>query len=211
MAKELAGRRSSSLSACVGRARLLEGLRAVWLDQDEEMWYNFEKMIFRDIRRRDQLEITPHHLVEGVVHRYDPSEHEHEEWVKVKHVPLARVVVCFEGCWRDVVRWHPAAPASRRITPPSGGKVAHSMEWTTVTGPTPLQAVPKMQVVEQRQRDEAADWRRRGVEYFEKDIQSGVPTLTQAGREALEAEIKYEHEDENEDGVERDNGSAPAS
>ncbi|KAH9178869.1 hypothetical protein EDB89DRAFT_2063788 [Lactarius sanguifluus] len=46
---------------------------------------------------------------------------------------------------------------------------------------------------------------------FEKDIQSGVPTLTQAGREALEAKIKYEHEDENEDDVERDNGGVPAS
>ena len=30
--------------------------------------------------------------------------------------------------------------------------------------------------------------------YFEKDIQSGVPTLTQAGRVALEAELKYEDE-----------------
>ncbi|KAH8990809.1 hypothetical protein EDB92DRAFT_724671 [Lactarius akahatsu] len=74
------------------------------------------------------------------------------------------------------------------------------------------EATRAKQVIEQRQRwDEAADWKRRGVEYFEKDIQSGVPTLTQAGREALEAGIKYEHEDENEDGVERDNGSAPAS
>ncbi|KAH9178625.1 hypothetical protein EDB89DRAFT_2063573 [Lactarius sanguifluus] len=120
------------------------------------------------------------------------------------------------------------------------------MEWTTVTDPTPLQAVPKIvrpisrqlpsesrrlgesamskllskeygeatrvkQVIEQRQRDEAADRKQCGVEYFEKDIQSGVPTLTQAGREALEGEIKYEHEDENDDGVERDNGGAPAS
>ena len=30
--------------------------------------------------------------------------------------------------------------------------------------------------------------------YFEKDIQSGAPTLTQAGRVALEAELKYEDE-----------------
>jgi len=47
--------------------------------------------------------------------------------------------------------------------------------------------------------------------YFEKDIQSGMPTLTQAGREALEAEIKYEHEHEDENGAGRDNGGAPAS
>ena len=35
--------------------------------------------------------------------------------------------------------------------------------------------------------------------YFEKDIQSGVPTLTQAGRDALDEEIKYEDEDEDRD------------
>ena len=46
--------------------------------------------------------------------------------------------------------------------------------------------------------------------YFEKDIQSGVPTLTQAGQEALEAEIKYETEDVDEDGARRDSDSAPA-
>lgn len=38
-----------------------------------------------------------------------------------------------------------------------------------------------------------------------------MPTLTQAGREAIEAEIKYENEDEDEDGAGRDNGGAPAS
>ena len=48
--------------------------------------------------------------------------------------------------------------------------------------------------------------------YFEMDIQSGVPTLTQAGRDVLEAELKYE--DEVADAEERhngdDGGSAPA-
>lgn len=35
--------------------------------------------------------------------------------------------------------------------------------------------------------------------YFEKDIQSGVPTLTQAGRDALDEELKHEDEDEDKD------------
>lgn len=35
--------------------------------------------------------------------------------------------------------------------------------------------------------------------YFEKDIQSGMPTLTQAGRDALCEELKYEDEDEDKD------------
>ncbi|KAH9059548.1 hypothetical protein EDB87DRAFT_764994 [Lactarius vividus] len=227
----------STIVTCTGGPGVGNGewLRAI-IEYKEESWLG-----------------KPHYLVEGVVHRYDPSEHEHEEWTKVKHVPPARVVAYFEGCWRNVVRWRSAAPASDgsgRSTPSSGGKAAHPTEWTTLIDLTPLQVVPKIvrpisrqlpsesrrlwesvtskllskeygeatrakQVIEQRQRDEAADRKRRGVEfvprYFEKDIQSGVPTLTQAGREALEAEIKYSHEDENEDGVERDNGGGPAS
>ncbi|KAH9023016.1 hypothetical protein EDB84DRAFT_1580527 [Lactarius hengduanensis] len=81
-----------------------------------------------------------HHLVEGVVHQYDPSEHEHEEWTK--------------GCWRNVVRRHSTAPASdgsEKFTPSSGGKAAHPMEWTTVTDPTPLRAVPKVVQLVSRQ------------------------------------------------------------
>ncbi|KAH9166509.1 hypothetical protein EDB89DRAFT_2115822 [Lactarius sanguifluus] len=227
----------STIVTCTGGPGVGNGewLRAI-IEYKEESWLG-----------------KPHYLVEGVVHRYDPSEHEHEEWTKVKHVPPARVVAYFEGCWRNVVRWRFATPASDgsgRSTPSSGGKAAHPTEWTTLIDLTPLQAVPKIvrpisrqlpsesrrlwesvtskllskeygeatrakQVIEQRQRDEAADRKRRGVEfvprYFEKDIQSGVPTLTQAGREALEAEIKFGHEDGNEDGVERDNAGAPAS
>jgi hypothetical protein len=50
--------------------------------------------------------------------------------------------------------------------------------------------------------------------YFEQDIQNGVPTLTQAGRVALEAELKYEDEVADADAGERhdngDGGSAPS-
>jgi hypothetical protein len=50
--------------------------------------------------------------------------------------------------------------------------------------------------------------------YFDKDIQSGVPTLTQAGRIALEAEIRYEAEVADADAGERDDdddGSSASS
>ena len=137
------------------------------------------------------------------MHRYDPSEHEHEEWTKVKHVPPARAVAYFEGCWRNVVRWRPAADGSGRSTPSSdakGAKAPTPSEWTTLIDLTPLQAVPKTvrpisrqlpdesrrlwesvtsrllskeygeatrakHVIEQRQRDEAAERKRRGVEW----------------------------------------------
>jgi hypothetical protein len=52
--------------------------------------------------------------------------------------------------------------------------------------------------------------------YFEKDIQSGVPTLTQAGKDALEEELKYEDDaNENKEADEGgrnddDDGSAPS-
>ena len=54
----------------------------------------------------------PHFLVEGVVHWYKPSSHEHEEWTKVKHVPASRVEAHFEGSWHNMVRWRPASSAA---------------------------------------------------------------------------------------------------
>ena len=45
--------------------------------------------------------------------------------------------------------------------------------------------------------------------YFEQDIQSGVPTLSQAGRDALEAELKYEDEVADADAADN-SGGGPA-
>ncbi|KAH9034290.1 hypothetical protein EDB84DRAFT_1438173 [Lactarius hengduanensis] len=156
-----------------------------------------------------------HHLVEGVVHQYDPSEHEHEEWTKVKleHVPLARVVA-----WRTS-----RAAGATSSTPSSGGKAAHPMEWTTVTDPTPLQAVPKIvqPISRQLPSDSCRLWESATSKLLSKEYGSCQGILRGIFRAvyrhlrkpggALEAEIKYEHEDENEDGVERDNGGAPPS
>jgi hypothetical protein len=140
------------------------------------------------------------------VHRYTPSSLEHEEWTKVKHVPAARAVAYFEGCWHNMVRW---CPASSVAASPGGspaaaaaaakGKTGASDEWTTLIDLTPLHSVPKSvrpiskqmptesrrlwdsvtsrllrkeygeatrakHVIEQRQRDEAAERKRRGIE-----------------------------------------------
>ncbi|KAH9040072.1 hypothetical protein EDB85DRAFT_1926899 [Lactarius pseudohatsudake] len=91
------------------------------------------------------------------------------------------------------------------------------MEWTTVTDPTPLQAVPEIVQPISRQLPsdshrlwESATSKSLSEEYGEA-MCTKQRTLTQAGGEALEAEIKYEHEDKNEDDVERDNGGVPAS
>ena len=165
----------------------------------------------------------PHFLLEGVVHRYKPSEHEHEEWTKVKHVPPARVEAHFEGCWHNVVRWRPAsssasssssaaaassggsspaaaaAAKSKKGTSSDGGGDGDVDKWATLVDVGPLRAVPKAvrpiskqlpsesrrlwesvtsrlvskeygeatrakHVIEQRQRDEAAERKRRGIE-----------------------------------------------
>lgn len=136
------------------------------------------------------------------MHRYVPSEHEHEEWTKVKHVPPARVVAYLEGCWRNTVRWRLASEGSGRSTPSSEnakGSKPTTMEWATLIDLTPLQPVPKTvcpisrqlpnesrrlwesvtsrlvskeygeatrakHIIEQRQRDEAAERKRRGIE-----------------------------------------------
>ncbi|KAI0253366.1 hypothetical protein BJV78DRAFT_1389576 [Lactifluus subvellereus] len=215
----------STIVTCTGGPGVGNGelLRAI-VEYKEESWLG-----------------KPHFAVEGVVHRYDPSSHEHEEWTKVKHVPPARAEAYFEGCWRNVVRWCPASSVVAK------GKEA--AEWTTLIDLTPLRSVPKMvrpiakqqptesrrlwesvtsrllrkeygeatrakHTIEQRQRDETAERKRRGLEfvprYFEKDIQSGVPVLTQAGREALEEEVRYEDEDD-AGGEQRNSAPAPAS
>jgi hypothetical protein len=47
--------------------------------------------------------------------------------------------------------------------------------------------------IEQKQRDEAGERKKKGVQfipqYFERDISSGVPILTAAGRKAVEEEL----------------------
>ena len=163
-------------------------------------------------------------MVEGVIHRYDPSSHEHDEWTKVKHVPTTCVEAYFEGCWHGVVRWRPAVAAgssrarasssSSSLSSASPGFVAAAFgaakgkttkkgngeeEWATLIDLGPLHAVPKMvrpiskqlptesrrlwesvtsrllrkeygeatrakHIIEQRQRDEAAERKRRGIE-----------------------------------------------
>jgi len=226
----------STIVTCSGGPGVGDGemLRAI-IEYKEESWLG-----------------KPHFLVEGVVHRYKPSELEHEEWTKVKHVPASRVEAHFEGCWHNVVRWRPASSASAASSGGSSPAVTAAAakkgtsinsddgdKWTTLIDLTTLQAVPKAvrplskqhptesrclwesvtsrllrkeygeatrakHVIEQRQRDEAAERKRRGVEfvpsYFETDIQSGVPTLTQAGRDALDEELKYEDEKDTDPG-----------
>ncbi|KAF8840063.1 hypothetical protein BDN67DRAFT_690098 [Paxillus ammoniavirescens] len=163
-----------------------------------------------------------HFLVEGVIHTYDEDSTEHEEWTKVKHVPQSRVVAVFDGCWRNHIRWrrtassldvslsstseyHTLVDLSKLHVVP---KVVRPLEkqapsesrklWESVT--TKLlnkeygEATKHKLAIEQKQRDEASERKRKGEEfiprYFEKDISSGAPILTAEGRKAVEEELR---------------------
>lgn len=180
-----------------------------------------------------------HFLVEGVIHTYNEGSTEHVEWTKVKHVPTARVVAVFDGCWRNHIRWRrtaaspPAPSTSSAASSPSTSSFStpslSETEYATLVDLSTLFVVPKKVrplerqlpnesrklwdgvttrllakeygeatkaklAIEQKQRDEAGERKRKGVQfipqYFEKDISSGIPVLTSAGRKAVEEELK---------------------
>ncbi|KAG2743259.1 hypothetical protein P692DRAFT_20838902 [Suillus brevipes Sb2] len=79
-----------------------------------------------------------HFLVEGVIHTYDEGSTEHEEWTKVKHVPTARVVAVFDGCWRNHIRWRRTA-----ASPP-----APSTSLSTTSSPTLSFSAPSLSETE---------------------------------------------------------------
>lgn len=133
-----------------------------------------------------------HFLVEGVIHTYDEGTTEHEEWTKVKHVPQSRIVALFDGCWRTHIRWrrnplrssvsvastaefHTLVDLEKLQTVP---KVVRPLKkqlpkesrklWESVT--TKLhnkeygEATKHKLALEQKQRDEASERKRKGEE-----------------------------------------------
>ena len=122
--------------------------------------------------------------LEGVIHTYDPTESVHEEWTRVKHVPRDRVLAVFDGSWRGRIRWKRVdAPDSGYATlldvstlavipktvRPLGRQLPTESRklWENVT--TKLltkeysDATKHKLAIEQKQRDEAAERKRRGV------------------------------------------------
>ncbi|KAF7323647.1 hypothetical protein MKEN_00585400 [Mycena kentingensis (nom. inval.)] len=194
-----------------------------------------------------------HYLVEGVIHTVVDGETQHNEWTKVKHVPLPRVVAVFDGSWRGRIRWrrvgvgsYPNATPSYASSPsPSHTSLAAAVapsaassrmdvsaskdeEWATLMDLSTLFVIPKTVrplekqipyesqklwesvttrlikkefsdatkekvAIEQRQRDVAAERKRKGTafvpKYFEPDMEKGYSALTDAGRAAVEEEV----------------------
>jgi len=171
------------------------------------------------------------YALEGVIHTYEEGETEHEEWTKVKHVPKDRIVACFDGSWKGLIRYR----LENRVPSPSPSTSTSKSdltmmedEWATLLDISNLYTIPKTvrplekqsptesrklwdgvttkllakeygeatkqkQAIEQKQRDDAAERKRKGVEfiptYFEPDIESGIPQLTEAGRKIVQEEL----------------------
>ena len=127
-----------------------------------------------------------HFLLEGVIHTYDPKETVHEEWTRVKHVPKDRVLAVFDGSWRGRVRWKRVdAPDSEyatlldlstlHIIPKTVRPLEKQLPnesrklWENVTSrllnKEYSEATKHKLVIEQKQRDDAAERKKKGVEY----------------------------------------------
>ncbi|KAF8317153.1 hypothetical protein DL93DRAFT_2125174 [Clavulina sp. PMI_390] len=151
-------------------------------------------------------------LLEGAIFEYDPESEDHLEWTKVKHVPKERVVATFDGSWQKRVYWKRAGESTKNLlidlsTMLPVPKIVRPLEdqipfesqklWETVTSnllsKNYNEATKQKQIIEQAQRDRAAERKKTGQEfvpvYFLEDISSGQPELTDAGRKAIEAEL----------------------
>jgi len=95
----------------------------------------------------------------------------------------------------DISTLHPVPKAIRPLEnqlPTESRKL-----WDTVTSrllrKEYSEATKFKQAIEQKQRDDAAERRKKGVEfipvYFEMDIDDGIPQLTAEGRKAVEEEL----------------------
>jgi oxysterol-binding protein-related protein 9/10/11 len=123
--------------------------------------------------------------VEGVIHTYTEDEKNVHDWTRVKHVPKARALAYLDGSWRHLVRWRRAsAPADAwdplidLSTLHPVPKVVRPLEqqapresrrlWDPVTSRLLKKeygdATKHKQAIEQRQRDEAAERKRKAVE-----------------------------------------------
>ncbi|KAG6379565.1 hypothetical protein JVT61DRAFT_10068 [Boletus reticuloceps] len=193
----------STIITCTG-GKGKENYRAV-IEYKEESWLG-----------------RSHFLVEGVIHTYDEDETEHEEWTKVRHVPQSCIVAFFEGCWRNHIRWR-RNPSHSSVSVASTAelytlvdleklrtipKIVRPLEkqlpkesrklWENVTSKLLSKeygdATKHKLALEQKQRDEASERKRKGEEfiptYFDKDITSGIPVLTEEGRKAVEEELQ---------------------
>ena len=128
---------------------------------------------------------NPKYSVEGVIHTYDPNSNVHEEWTKVKHVPRSRVLATFHGSWKHLIKWKrideddseykPLIDLSQlQVIPKTVRPLEKQLPnesrklWENVTSKLLSkeysEANKHKQAIEQRQRDDAAERKRKGLQ-----------------------------------------------
>ncbi|KAE8224830.1 hypothetical protein CF319_g2320 [Tilletia indica] len=194
-----------SYITCRGGSRPGNRLRAI-IEYKEESWVGRAKW-----------------ALVGIIYEYDPSafEAEGESSIMEKHkkiadVPAEQVKAHITGCWKGLITYKLAsAPESeaprtlidiselsvlpKEVRPLEEHEPLESRKvWKNVIDAIHAKdfakATKEKQIVEQRQRDEAAERKRTGEEYvtqfFENEYTDGRPTLKPKGREVIESMLK---------------------
>lgn len=128
---------------------------------------------------------NPKYSVEGVIHTYDPNSNVHEEWTKVKHVPRSAIVAQFDGSWRTRIRWKRLSQpdseyatlvdlSTMLVVPKRVRPLEHQAHnesrklWENVTSRLIAkeysEATKHKLSIEQKQRDKAAERKKKGEE-----------------------------------------------
>ncbi|CAK9786953.1 unnamed protein product [Cutaneotrichosporon oleaginosum] len=155
----------------------------------------------------------PRFALEGVVYRYDEGDVNAESWTKVKQVPGDKVVASLEGNWMKTIKYRLKGEKEWKVllnldelalipklVRPLEEQEGHESRqlWEPVTSNLLAknwgEATKQKQAIEQRQRDIAAQLKAEGrvhePRFFSPDYEDGRPVLTDAGRQAVEDEIK---------------------
>ncbi|GAA93929.1 uncharacterized protein L969DRAFT_167801 [Mixia osmundae IAM 14324] len=151
------------------------------------------------------------YAVEGVIYECEEGR---EQYDKIKRVPDKDVLARIEGSWRGALRykltssgddWKMLIDVSKLPPLPKTVRSMNQQEpdeshrfWNEVTIALKAKDFTKgnsiKQRIEQAQRDKAAELEKQGKEhepvFFEKDISSGKPVLSSAGRAAISIELR---------------------
>ncbi|EST05250.1 Oxysterol-binding protein [Kalmanozyma brasiliensis GHG001] len=152
------------------------------------------------------------YALEGAIYSYGPND-DPEEYTTVKQIPSDRVVATFEGCWKGKITYkrkgekesrlllnvNDVDPIAKAVRPLGAQDEMESRRiWEPVTnailGKKFSEATKAKQEIEQKQRNVAAERKRKGEDFvprfFDADISDGRPKLTEEGRKAVDGEYE---------------------
>ncbi|CDU26317.1 related to OSH6-member of an oxysterol-binding protein family [Sporisorium scitamineum] len=163
------------------------------------------------VEYKDESWITKaKYALEGVIYAYGPND-DADEYTSAKQVPQDKVLATFEGSWKGKITYkkkgdkearlllniNDVDPIAKSVRPLSAQDEMESRRiWEPVTSAILAkkysEATKHKQDIEQRQRNVAAERKRKGEtfipRFFEADISDGRPKLTGEGRKALDGE-----------------------